>query len=35
VQDRDDGRKSELPAVFFSALEGISTLLEYTACIEI
>ena len=29
VQDRGDGRKSELPAVFFSAMEGIN-LLTYS-----
>ena len=29
MQDRGDGRKSELPAVFFSPLEGINTVRNY------
>jgi hypothetical protein len=29
VQDRGDGRKSELPAVFFSAMEGIDNVRNY------
>jgi hypothetical protein len=29
VQNRGDGRKSELPSVFFSALEGINTVRKY------